>query len=248
MVSAQLKKAESFMSSANGEKVHKILADCGCGSRRAAEELIRQGRVSINRKVAVIGARARKGDLLAVDGKIVHRPTATTPRMICYHKPTGKIVERGAANSVFADLPAAGGGRWINIGRLDVNSEGLLLFCTDGAIAERLAHPRHMARREYLARVDGELSSKQMEEVRRGVVIGGKILRPLSFAEHTSSGGRNRWYRVALAEGRNRAVRKLFEYFGLETARLIRVQMGTYRLPRDLPVGEWREVPPPANE
>ena len=235
------------MSAADGEKIHKILADCGCGSRRAAEELIRQGRVSINRKVAVVGARARKKDSLAVDGKLVHRPDVAS-RMICYHKPTGKIVERGATNSVFADLPTAGGGRWINIGRLDVNSEGLLLFCTNGAVAEKLAHPRHMARREYLARVDGELSSEQMEEARRGVFIGGKILRPLSLTPHTSSSGRNKWYRVAVAEGRNRAVRRLFEYFGYDTARLIRVQMGEYRLPRDLPAGSWREVSPPANE
>ncbi len=228
----------------SGEKLQKILAASGAGSRRAAELLIAQGRVTVNGKKAAVGARAQNSDSLAVDGKLLRRPAAPA-RFLCYHKPPGKIVERGAKDSVFADLPPVRDGRWINIGRLDVNSEGLLLFCTDGETANRIAHPRFAAAREYLARVDGALSESQIAQIKKGAMIGGKTLRPLEFAPHTSGSGRSRWYRVVLSEGRNRAVRRLFALFGLQVARLIRLRMGEYRLPRELPPGAWVEMPPP---
>lgn len=224
-----------------GEKIQKILAACGAGSRRAVEEMIAQGRVTVNRRPAHIGARAGRNDVLAVDGRPVRRRSAPA-RLIFYNKPLGKIVERGAANSVFADLPPPGTGRWINVGRLDVNSEGLLLFSTDGEEVERMAHPRNAVEREYLARVDGELTAAQVEEIRDGAVVDGKPLRPAYFGEHKKGEGRNCWYRVVLLEGRNRAVRRLFAHFGLQTARLIRIRMGDHELPRDLPPGGWREA------
>ena len=234
--------------SAAGEKLQKIIAACGAVSRRAAEQLIVQGRVSVNGKTAAIGARAGAKDALAVDGKILRRASSIAARMLCYHKPPGEIVERGAKNSAFASLPPVREGRWINIGRLDVNSEGLLLFCTDGEIANRIAHPRHAAAREYLARVDGALSAAQIAQIQKGIALGGKPLRPHEFAPHPSGEGRNQWYRIVLLEGRNRAVRKLFARFNLQVARLIRLRMGDYRLPRDLPPGAWRELPPPQKE
>ena len=227
-----------------GEKVHKILAARGAGSRRAVEKLIAEGRVTVNGKTAAVGARARAGDLLAADGKIIP-PAAAEVRMLCYNKPPGEIVERGAENSAFAKLPPVRRGRWINIGRLDVNSEGLLLFCTDGEIANRIAHPRHEALREYLARAGGALDGAQIAQIKKGITLGGKPLCPREFEPRPSGGGRNQWYRVVLAEGRNRAVRKLFAHFNLEVSRLIRVRMGEYRLPRGLRPGEWRELPPP---
>lgn len=226
--------------------MQKILAAHGVGSRRAVEEMILQGRITVNRKPAVIGARAGDKDTIMLDGKPLAR-RVVTKRLICYHKPVGKIVEHGAPNSVFADLPSANGGRWVNIGRLDVNSEGLLLFCTDGETAHRLAHPSFAEPREYLARVDGELSDDQIRQIRRGIILDGRRLRPSQFALHRDGSGRNHWYRTVLSEGRNRAVRKLFAHFGLQTARLIRVRMAGYQLPRDLPPGKWREMPPPTN-
>ncbi|MGI9297906.1 MAG: pseudouridine synthase [Gammaproteobacteria bacterium] len=225
-----------------GEKLQKILASRGVASRRAAEQLIAQGRVTVNRKPAALGARAATRDNIAVDGKSL--PRAAASRMLYYHKPAGKIVERGAPDSVFADLPPPGGGRWINVGRLDVGSEGLLLFCTDGEIANKIAHPGYGAPREYLARADGALSSAQIAEIRGGIVMDGGRLQPSEFAAHREGGGRNRWYRVVLTEGRNRAVRRLFAHFGLQTLRLIRLRMGRHILPRDLPPGRWREISP----
>ena len=224
-----------------GEKLQKILAARGVASRRAAERLIEQGRVTVNRRTAVLGARAGVRDNIAVDGDALPRGAAAS-RMLLYHKPAGRIVERGARDSVFDDLPPPDGGRWINVGRLDVNSEGLLLFCTDGDAANRLAHPGFAAQREYLARADGALSDAQIESVRAGIDIGGGPLRPAEFAPHRAGGGRRSWYRVVLTEGRNRAVRRLFAHFGLRVSRLIRLRMGRHILPRDLPPGGWREV------
>ena len=225
------------------EKLQKALSACGCGSRRAMEQLIIQGRVTVNRKKATIGTRVCAADRLAVDGKLLRR--AAVSRLLSYHKPPGKIVERGATDSVFEDLPPCGGGRWINIGRLDVNSEGLLLFCTDGKVVQQLAHPSFAAEREYLTRVDGVLSDCQIRHIRRGINIDGKLLHPTIFAPHASSGGRNQWYRTVLTEGRNRAVRRLFAHFELNVSRLIRVRMGDYQLPRDLSPGDWRDLSPP---
>ena len=236
-----MRKTSASATNPSGEKLQKILADRGAGSRRAAEQLILQGRVAVNRKIAILGARVAADSVIAVDGKPLPRVVAK-PRMLYYHKPAGKIVERGARDSVFADLPPARGGRWINVGRLDVNSEGLLLFCTDGAAANKIAHPNYAAQREYLARTDGALSPAQIGEIRAGIMLDGKPLCPAEFAPHRDAGGRNRWYRVVLAEGRNRAVRRLFAHFGLETLRLIRVRMGRHKLPRDLQPGEWREA------
>ncbi|MGU9951670.1 MAG: pseudouridine synthase [Gammaproteobacteria bacterium WSBS_2016_MAG_OTU1] len=228
------------------EKLQKVLADYGVGSRRAMEVLIKQGRVTVNRRTAKIGMRVGKRDILTVNGSPIRQTTKIiAPRLLCYHKPPGKIVERGAENSAFADLPPPNGGRWINIGRLDVNSEGLLLFSTDGNFVQKLAHPKNGVEREYLARVDGSLSAVQIKAILEGVPIDGKPLQPIHFSLHTSAGGRNHWYRVILSEGRNRTVRRLFAHYDLQVGRLIRLRMGIYSLPRDLAAGRWRELTPP---
>ena len=226
------------------EKLQKTMAALGLGSRRTGEALIQAGRVSINGKTAHLGARIKASDVITIDGKVLAR-AGSPARLLCYHKPIGKIVERGASNSVFADLPSLAVGRWVNIGRLDVNSEGLLLFSTDGDLVQRLAHPKHGVIRQYLARVDGTLSAEECEEIRRGVLVDHKPLRPVDFAPRPGTEGRNQWYRLSLTEGRNRAVRRLFAHFNRHVSRLIRLQMGDYSLPRDLYPGQWRELTPP---
>ena len=243
---APAKKKAAGAVSPGDEKLQKALAACGIGSRRAMELLIQQGRVTVNRQTATLGMRVRPRDALAVEGRPIRRRTAAA-QWLCYHKPPGKIVERGAPNSVFADLPPTSAGRWINVGRLDVNSEGLLLFCTDGGEVQRLAHPRHAAEREYLARADGELTPPQIQQIQNGVEVDGRPLRPLLFELHEKTakpGGRNHWYRLVLSEGRNRIVRRLFAQFNLQVARLIRLRMGEFSLPRDLRPGKWRRISP----
>jgi 23S rRNA pseudouridine2605 synthase len=225
----------------NDEKLHKVLAALGIGSRRSVELLIEQGRVRVNGKVARIGMRVTPRASLTVNGQVVRRRAATA-RLLCYHKPIGKMVERGADNSVFSDLPLVTGGRWVNIGRLDVNSEGLLLFSTDGELVQQMAHPRYAVEREYLARVDGELTPEQIKAINSGVLVDGKPLKPAHFSFHRSAEGRNQWYRVILTEGRNRAVRRLFLHVERQVSRLIRLRMGEFSLPRDLAAGHWREL------
>ena len=228
-----------IMKKDNGEKLHKVLAACGMGSRRSAEQLILQQRVSVNHKTAVVGMRVSSRDKILIDGKEVKISRAPS-QLLCYHKPVGKIVERRATNSVFTDLPPCNEGRWINIGRLDVNSEGLLLFSTDGDMVEKIAHPRYEIEREYLARVDGLLTEVQIRNIQAGLSVDGKIMRPIKFDLYRPAGeGRNHWYRIILTEGRNRAIRRLFANFNLQVARLIRIRMGEYQLPRDLRAGQW---------
>ena len=185
----------------NHYKLQKILALMSGKSRRQAEEWIVAGRVRINGKIATIGARTKLSARITLDGRQLHAPKVST-KLLCYHKPAGKIVERGATDSVFDDLPNSQQSRWINIGRLDVNSEGLLLFSNDGDLAQQLAHPRYAAEREYIVRVDGELSAEQIQQVKSGLFLDKRQLRPLLFAVHKKREGRNQWYKIVLSEGR----------------------------------------------
>lgn len=226
-------------------KLHKVLADAGVGSRREMEELIVAGRVSVNGEPAHIGQRVGPNDQVRVNGRPVARPNAKKPpRIILYHKPAGEIVSHddpeGRA-TVFARLPKMRVGKWLSVGRLDLNTEGLLILTTSGDLANRLMHPRYGAEREYAVRVLGELGEEQQASLLKGIELEDG---PASFGslEYLGGEGSNRWYRVTLAEGRNREVRRMFEAAGVTVSRLIRTRFGDVVLPRNLRRGRWEEL------
>ena len=226
-------------------KLHKVLADAGMGSRRDMEDLIIQGRVSVNGLPAHIGQRIGPTDQVRINGKPVHRKIQTKPpRVILYHKPAGEIVSQSDPEgrpTVFDRLPKPRQGRWIAVGRLDFNTEGLLLFTTSGELANRLMHPRYGVEREYAVRILGELSQENTAQLKSGITLDdgqAKFLR-LSMG---GGDGANRWYHVALTEGRNREVRRMFEAVGHTVSRLIRTRYGMFLLPPRLRRGKWEEV------
>jgi 23S rRNA pseudouridine2605 synthase len=200
--------------------------------------------VTVNGQAAKLGDRARPSDGVAVDGKPVALPVTASARVLLYHKPVGELVTRddpqGRA-TVFQRLPP---GRWVSVGRLDLNSSGLLLFTDDGALANRLMHPRYELEREYEARVHGRLGPQELEKLRSGVQLEDGIAA-FEHLEEVRGEGSNRWYRVVLKEGRNREVRRLFEAAGARVNRLVRVRYGPVRLPGDLAPGSWREMANP---
>lgn len=228
-------------------KLHKVLADAGVGSRREMEELIIAGRVSVNGEPAHIGQRVGANDLVRVNGKPVTRSsTRKPPRVILYHKPAGEIVSHddpGGRANVFSRLPKMKVGKWLSIGRLDLNTEGLLIFTTSGDLSNRLLHPRYGNEREYAVRVLGELGPEQRQSLLDGVTLEDG---PASFGmvEFIGGEGSNRWYRVTLNEGRNREVRRMFESIGLTVSRLIRTRFGDIVLPTTLRRGRWEELDP----
>ena len=227
-------------------KLHKVLADAGVGSRRDMEELILQGRVSVNGLPAHIGQRVLPTDQVRVNGKTVFRKLVVKPpRLLIYHKPAGEIVSHSDPEgrpTVFNSLPKIKAGRWVSIGRLDFNTEGLLLFTTSGDLANRFMHPRYGVEREYAVRTMGQLDESLKQSLLHGVDIGDGVA---SFLRVTDGGGEasNHWYHVALSEGRNREVRRIFETVGLMVSRLIRTRYGEFVLPRSLKRGRWLEVP-----
>jgi 23S rRNA pseudouridine2605 synthase len=220
--------------------LQKLLAATGLGSRREIEGWIEAGRVTLGGRVAKLGDRALPSDPITVDGKAVMRVAAGAPRVLLYHKPVGEMVTRhdpGGRPTVFARLPA---GRWVAVGRLDLNSSGLLLFTDSGELANRLMHPRHELEREYTARVHG---NPDLIALRRGVPLEDGVAAFTSIhQEKAAATGTNRWYRVVLKEGRNREVRRLFEAVGARVNRLVRVRYGPVELPADLAPGNWREL------
>lgn len=228
-------------------KLQKALADAGLGARREIEEWIAAARVSVNDRPAHLGQRVYPGDRLKVDGRLVNwRPLARSPRVLLYHKPEGEIVSRADPQgrpSVFAALPRLRGGRWIPVGRLDYNSCGLLVFTNDGMLANRLMHPRYGWEREYAVRVRGEVTPEAMTRLTTGIELEDG---PACFLRLEPAGGEgaNRWYRVILAEGRNREVRRLFAAVGLTVSRLMRIRHGPLRLPPRLKRGKWVELTP----
>ena len=228
-------------------KLHKVLAEAGIGSRREMEELIIAGRVSVNGEPAHIGQRVSPTDLVRLNGKPVARNTSRKPpRVILYHKPAGEIVSHddpGGRASVFARLPKMKIGKWLSIGRLDLNTEGLLIFTTSGDLSNRLLHPRYGNEREYAVRVLGELTSEQRQQLLDGIVLDDG---PANFGsiEFIGGEGSNRWYRVTLNEGRNREVRRMFEAVNLTVSRLIRTRFGDIVLPTNLRRGRWEELDP----
>ena len=222
--------------------MQKLLAAAGLGSRREIEGWIAAGRISVNGQVAKLGDRAGPSDSILVDGRPVERPTAGKPRVLLYHKPVGELVTRSdpeGRRTVFSQLPP---GRWIAVGRLDLNSSGLLLLTDSGDLANRLMHPRYGLEREYLARVRGELKPEELKRLLEGILLDGIPARFERIESHRESEGSNRWYRVVLQEGRNREVRRLFEALGHPVSRLSRVRYGPVELPPDLAAGQWREL------
>ena len=226
-------------------KLQKALADAGLGSRRELEAWIVAGRVSVNSLPAHVGQRIGPQDRVRVNGKLVHlRFADRRPRVLLYHKPEGEIVSRDDPQgrpSVFAKLPRIGGGRWIAIGRLDFNSCGLLMFTSDGTLADRLMHPRSDIEREYAVRVVGELSLEARERLLEGIALEDGVAQ---FVRLVDGGGEgtNRWYRVTLTEGRNREVRRMFEAVGVTVSRLMRVRYGPVQLPPRLKRGMVQEL------
>lgn len=230
------------------EKLQKALADAGLGSRRDMEALIATGVVTVNGQTAAVGDRVTAADMIRVEGRLVRRsmPASATPRVLMYHKMAGEIVSRDDPEgrpSVFARLPRVSGARWVAVGRLDFNTEGLLLFTTSGALANRLMHPRYEIDREYAVRVIGELEAEQMLQLQKGIELEDGIAK-FDKLEDQGGTGMNHWYLVQIREGRNREVRRMFEAVGMTVSRLIRVRYGAVSLPKTLPRGKRMELTP----
>ncbi len=232
-----------------GERLQKVLAQAGLGSRREMEEWISAGRVIVNGDIATLGMRVGEGDVVRVDKRIIRieAPGSSLPRILLYHKQEGEIVSRddpGNRTSVFDKLPELRGMKWIAIGRLDFNTSGLLIFTTSGDLANRLMHPRFEVEREYAVRVQGSMTQEQMKQMLKdGITLEDG---PVKFEKLMDEGGEgyNHWYRLVLKEGRNRLVRRTFEALGLPVSRLMRVRFGLVNLPPRLKRGMLAELGP----
>ena len=239
------RRAAKLALNAQSEKLHKVLADAGVGSRRDMEELIVAGRVSVNGEPSHTGQRVLPTDIVRINGKPIPRRTpGRPPRVLLYHKPAGEIVSHDDPEhrrSVFEALPKISGGRWIAVGRLDFNTEGLLIVTTSGEVANRLAHPRFEVEREYAVRVQGEMSETHRQQLLAGVTLDDGPAR-FSLLEDAGGSGVNHWYRAVVSEGRNREVRRMFDAIGLSVSRLIRIRFGSIQLPRGLARGRWQEL------
>lgn len=239
---------EKIVNSLPGDRLQKVLAQAGLGSRREIEEWISAGRVTVNGAVATLGVRVVDGDKVMVDGRIIKlhlEEEQALPRVLIYHKQEGEIVSRddpkGRAN-VFDSLPKLRGQKWVAIGRLDFNTSGLLIFTTSGELANRLMHPRFEVEREYAVRVQGEMTTEQMKQMtRQGLELEDGVVK---FDSLTDEGGEgfNHWYRIVIKEGRNREVRRTFEAMQLPVSRLMRVRFGIVNLPSRIKRGMMDEL------
>jgi len=227
------------------EKLHKVLARAGLGSRREIEKWIAAGRVSVDGRRAAIGDRVGPRAVITIDNRPVSLGRNTVTRVLAYHKPVGEICSRsdpGGRPDVFARLPHLSSGRWISVGRLDLNSSGLLLVTNDGELADRLMHPSSDLTREYMVRVSGEFGAAHLAQLRNGIKVDGQLLRFDDVERTANAGGSNSWYRVTLHTGRNREVRHLWNALGGRVSRLLRVRYGPVALPRDLAPGRYLEL------
>lgn len=226
-------------------KLHKVLAQSGMGSRLEMEQLIMEGRITVNNEPAHIGQRIQFGDHVKVNGKPIRiRIDAPPARVIAYHKPVGEVVTHDDPQNrptVFRRLPKLFQGKWQSVGRLDINTEGLLLFTSSGELANSLMHPRFGLEREYAVRVLGALSKEEKQRLTDGVKLDDGMAQFGSIEEGGGEGSNN-WYRVTISEGRNREVRRMFEAVGHAVSRLIRIRYGAMLLPRGLKRGAWMEL------
>lgn len=228
------------------EKLQKVLARLGLGSRRGLEEMISQGRISVDGRTAVLGERIEDDVTVAIDGKVVMRPgeSQVKCRVLMYHKPEGELTtlkDPEDRPTVFDHLPKSEAGRWIYVGRLDINTSGLLLFTTDGELANALMHPKHGIERVYAARVYGDVSEQDLEKLQQEVTLEDG---PAHFdkVEFAGGEGRNLWFHCTLKEGRKREVRRLWEAVGAKVSRLIRIRYAGIDLDPKLKTGQFRDL------
>lgn len=228
-----------------GEKLQKVLARAGVGSRREMERWITEGRVSVDGHVANLGDRVIPNQVLRVDGHVLrHTSSAPRRRILIYNKPEGELCTRSdpaGRPTIFERLPRIHRGRWITVGRLDFNTSGLLLVTNDGELANRLMHPSSEMEREYAVRIHGQVTEEMVSRLRNGVELeDGRA----SFDSIADAGGEgsNHWYHITLKEGRNREVRRMWEAVGARVSRLTRVRFGSVHLPRGLSRGHWEDI------
>ncbi len=236
---------DSLTSFDGSERLQKILAAAGLGSRRGLEKRIEAGEIEVNGKTATIGATVSLGDKIAIDGRAWEVSASdTTHRTLIYHKPEGEVTTRSdpeGRKTVFDRLPRLKGQRWIAIGRLDINTAGLLLLTTDGELANQMMHPSGQVDREYLCRIRGAVSEEQIEQLRKGVMLEDGPGRFSDVVAGEVTGG-HAWFTVAILEGRNREVRRLWEAVGAQVARLKRVRFGPVFLPARVRSGRYEEL------
>lgn len=232
---------------ASDEKLQKVLARAGYGSRREIEGWISEGRIKVNGQQATLGDRVTETDRIQLDGKPIHQNKlkAKRTRVLIYHKPVGEVCTRSdpeGRETIFKRLPRLATGRWIAVGRLDLNTSGLLLITTNGELANKLMHPSQEIEREYAVRVHGEVDADMLKRLQQGVELEDG---PAHFDQIIDAGGegKNHWYHVILKEGRNREVRRLWESQGVQVSRLVRVRFGGISLPRGQKPGRWEDLP-----
>jgi 23S rRNA pseudouridine2605 synthase len=227
-------------------RLHKLLANTGLGSRRTIESWIKEGRIHVNGKPAHVGQQVSSSDKIQVNGKAVQledEPAKT--QVLIYNKPEDEICSRSSIDgkkSVFDNLPPLSEGRWVMVGRLDVNTSGLLLFTNAGDLAHRLMHPSFQVNRQYLVRVIGEVTDGMLYNMRKGVELSTGLSRFKDISQRASSDGANQWFTVTLSQGKYREVRELFASQGCTVSRLIRIKYGNISLPRDLKKGKWQHL------
>ena len=230
-----------------GQKLQKVLANLGLGSRRKMERWIEEGRVTVDGSVATLGDRVHAGQALRLDGKPLEVDAAEQVRVLLYHKPVREVCSRDdpeGRKTVFERLPKLKSGRWISVGRLDFNTSGVLLFTTDGALANALMHPSSAIEREYLVRVMGRVDEPMLERLKDGVELDDGLAR-FSDIQEGGGDGINRFFYVVLMEGRNREVRRMWQSVGCTVSRLIRVRYGPFRLGRQHGAGTCLELKAP---
>jgi len=228
------------------ERIQKVLANHGIGSRRSIEELIRQNKITVNKQLAELGQLISGQELIHINGKRIFLKNIQSfeTRVLIYHKPDGEIVSHSDPKhqkTVFQSLPKIKNSKWISIGRLDINTSGLLLITNDGKLANHMMHPRYEIDREYSVRVLGNVNDEVIHKIQKGVHLSDGIAK-VDLFEHTGGEGANQWYRMVLREGRNREVRRIIESQDLKVSRLIRTRYGQFVLPSYLKRGQYKEL------
>lgn len=243
---AETATAVTTAGSGSDEKLQKVLARAGIGSRREMERVIAEGRVRVNDAIARLGDRVELNDKVVVDGKPVklQEVEGFRRRVLLYNKPEGEICSRNdpeGRRTVYERLPRLSGERWISVGRLDFNTSGLLLFTNDGELANKLMHPSSVIDREYLVRIQGDVDEEMKARLRKGVMLDDGIAKFTDVVDGAGD-GRNRWFYCVVMEGRNREVRRLWESQGVKVSRLKRVRYGNIFIPSHVRVGQWLEL------